>query len=140
MDLKVYPFEHGEFAFIIHLEMKNFGQTPAYDMMVWAEAKIDTFDAIPFDMTKEPANLPNAGISFPGATFNVDRGWAISTADKEALYKREKTIFFWGIVRYTDAFKHRRHFTFRTLSTGQMVVGTGGTYLMSPHALGYEAD
>jgi hypothetical protein len=109
-------------------------------MTAWTEAKIDTFDATPFDLTKEPTTPPNAGIAFPGAGFNVDKGWPISTAEKEALYKREKTVFFWGNIRYTDAFKRRRHFTFRVLSTGQIVVGTGGTYLMAPHSLGYDAD
>jgi hypothetical protein len=140
MDIKVYPFEGGEFAFIANVEIKNFGQTPAYDLTIWSEAKIDAFDTVPFDMTKEPEILPKAGIAFPGATLNVSKGWRITAAEQEALFKREKTIFFWGTVRYTDAFKRRRYFAFRTLSTGQIKVGTGGTYVAAPHPLGYDAD
>ncbi len=138
MDVKVYPFEKGEFAFIAHIEMRNFGQTPANNMSVWAEAVIDGPDAKPFDMTKEPARPTGGAIAFPTAAFNVDKGWAISTADKEALYKREKFLFLWGTVRYTDVFGKDRYFRYRMQSTGQIVIGTTGTYAVAP--LTYESD
>lgn len=53
MNLAVYPLEGGEFAFIAHIEMRNFGQTPAANMSVWAEAAIDGPDEKPFDFSKE---------------------------------------------------------------------------------------
>jgi len=138
MDVKVYPLEGGEFAFIAHIEMKNFGQTPANEMSVWSEALIAGPDAKPFDMTKEPERPAGGSIAFPTAGFNVDKGWAVSAADKEALFKREKFVFLWGSVRYTDVFGKDRYFRYRMQSTGQIVIGTEGTYAIAP--LDYESN
>ena len=138
MDVTVYPLEGAEFAFIARIEMKNFGQTPANDMSIWAEAVIAGPDAKPFDMTREPKRPAGGSIAFPTASLNVDKGWAISSADKEALFKREKFVFLWGSVRYTDLFGTDRYFRYRMQSTGQIAIGTTGTYAVAP--LAYESN
>jgi hypothetical protein len=139
MESTVYPFETGEYAFIAHIEIRNFGQTPAYDLTSWVAETIDVPGANPFDKIEVPSALPAAGIAYPHAGIHLNVGRQISTEDKEALRKREKIFFVWGVIGYTDAFKKRHHFKFRMVS-GKIATGTGGVYELGPHALGYEAD
>ncbi len=136
----VYPFELGGFAFIAHAELRNFGQTPAYDLTVQANAVIDVPDAIPFNNAQSQAQTAaGASIAFRDAGVHVNVGWPISEEDKTAIYTRKKNVFFWGTVRYRDVFDKRHYFTFRLIN-GQIAVGTTGVYVMGAHPLGYDAD
>jgi hypothetical protein len=119
--------------------LRNFGQTPAYDLTVESNAAIDVPEAVPFNDLQGPVKAAGASIAFRDAGVHVNVGWPISEEDKIALYNRKKIIFFWGTARYRDAFDKWHHFTFRLIS-GSIVVGTGGVYSMSPHVLGYDAD
>jgi hypothetical protein len=139
METTVYPFQAGGFAFIAHAELRNFGQTPAYDLTVQSNAAIDVPEAVPFNDLQGPVKAAGGSIAFRDAGVHVNVGWPISEQDKIALYERKKIVFFWGTARYRDAFDKWHHFTFRLIS-GSIAVGTGGVYTMSPHALGYEGD
>ena len=52
MELTLYAFPTNgpdkPYGFIAHAEMRNFGQTPAYDLMIYADAKFDAPNAAPF--------------------------------------------------------------------------------------------
>jgi hypothetical protein len=136
----VYPFEQGGFAFIAHAELRNFGQTPAYDLTVQANAAIDVPDALPFNEEQSRAQKsagPN--IAFRDAGVQVNVGWRIPEADMIAVRDRTKNIFFWGTVRYRDVFDKHHYFTFRLIN-GQIAVGTTGVYVMGVHPKGDEAD
>jgi hypothetical protein len=134
----VYPFEKGGFAFIAHAELRNYGQTPAYDLTVRSNVKIDAPENVPFDdLPGLERGVPS--IAFRDVGFHVNIGWPISEEDKVALYERRKVFFFWGRVEYKDAFDKPHHFTFHSVS-GQIATGTGGVYTMGPHGPGYEVD
>jgi hypothetical protein len=136
----VYPFELGGFAFIAHAELRNFGQTPAYDLTIQANAAIDVPGAIPFNNAQSPAQTAaGPSIAFRDAGVHVNVGWPISEEDKIAIYTRKKNIFLWGTVRYRDVFDKRHYFTFRLIN-GQIAVGTTGVYVMGAHPLGYDSD
>lgn len=139
MKVTVYPFEQGGFAFIAEAELRNFGQTPAYDMVVQCNAKVDVPDAIPFDASQGNAKSGGPTIAFRDTGLTAAQWERISEADKDAIFRREKIIFLWGTVRYRDAFDKRHYFTFRLVS-GALVIGTGGVYNMSAHRLGIEGD
>jgi hypothetical protein len=134
----VYPYENGGYAFIAHAELRNYGQTPAYDLTVKSNVKIDVPENVPFDdLPGLPTGVPS--IAFKDVGFHVNIGWPISEEDKNSLFQRKKVFFFWGRVEYKDAFDKRHHFAFRLVS-GHMAVGGGGGFTMSPHGHGYEAD
>jgi hypothetical protein len=138
METTVYPFEKGGYAFIAHAELRNYGQTPAYDLTVKSNVKIDTLENVPFDdLPGLERGVPS--IAFRDVGFHVNVGWPISEEDKIALYERKKVFFFWGKVDYRDAFNKWHHFTFRLVS-GQIATGTGGVYTMGPYGTGYVAD
>ena len=80
METTVYPFEKGGYAFIAHAELRNYGQTPAYDLTVKSNVKIDVLENVPFD------DLPGLergapSIAFRDVGFNVNIGWPISEED-----------------------------------------------------------
>lgn len=135
----VYPFEAGEYAFIAHIEMRNFGLTPAYEVSGWMHAKIEVPDAMSFGNMNDPSEKKPGFVAFPQSGFHFNVGWPISTEEKEALRKQEKRFFIWGRVRYMDAFREPHHFTFRMMS-GKIATGTSGVFELGPHELGYEAD
>jgi hypothetical protein len=139
MELTVYPFESGGSAFIAHIEFRNFGKTPAYDLAVSSNAKIDDPNAIPFHEDTEPQQPPSAGIAFPDAGQHVNLGWRLSDEELRGLRDRSKVLFLWGTVRYTDAFGKRHHFLYRMVSQ-EKTTDAGEVYRIGPHALGYDAD
>jgi hypothetical protein len=134
----VYPFEKGGFAFIAHAELRNYGQTPAYDLTMKSNVKIDAAEKVPFD-DLAGLNKGVPSIAFRDAPFQIYLGWPISEEDKVALYERRKVFFFWGDVTYRDAFDKWHHFKFRLIS-GQIQTGTTGVYTMAPYGRGFEAD
>ncbi len=137
-DSTVYRFAEGGYAFIAHAELRNYGQTPAYDLTVKSNAKIDTIDKVPFDDFPElERGVP--GIAFRDVPFGVDIGWPISDEDRIALFTRKKVFFFWGRTEYRDAFGKYHYFAFR-LASGEIKVGTDSIYTMKPHGRGYEAN
>ena len=134
----VYLFEKGGYAFITHADLRNYGQTPAYDVTVKSNVKIDFLENVPFnDFPGLERGVPS--IAFRDASFHVNVGWPISEEDKVALFDRKKVFFFWGRVDYKDAFDKHHQFSFRMVS-GQIAVGSSGIYTMGPYQNGYTAD
>jgi hypothetical protein len=118
--------------------LRNYGQTPAYDLTVNSNVKIDVPEAVSFhDFKGAATGAPS--IAFRDASFHVNVGWPISEEDKTAIYERKKVFFFWGVVRYREAFDKWHQFKFRLVS-GQIAVGTSGVYTMGPYGPGYDGD
>jgi hypothetical protein len=86
MKATVYPFELGGFAYIAEAELRNYGQTPAYDMVVQCNATVDVPRAMPFD-----GSQGNAASSGPQIAFR-DVGF---TSGPESL-RQTGTLFFAG--------------------------------------------
>lgn len=139
MEVTVYPFEKGGFTYIAHAELRNYGQTPAYNLVVQANAVLDVPDAIPFSTMQGPAKSAGPSIAFRDVGSHIQQWQHISEDDKNALMARTKIVFFWGTVTYRDAFNKERKFIFRLIS-GSLVVGANGVYSMAAHPMGYEGD
>ena len=118
------------------IDLKNSGQTPAYDVEVYCDPPVITQqNARPFDQACKFA--PVKTIIGAGSEFQLTRFVTQITADD--LYSIKNGIcalFVWGRVNYTDAFKKRRHFVFRCIATGP----TRDGWKLIPHQDGYEAD
>lgn len=143
MELTLYAFPTNgpdkPYGFIAHAEMRNFGQTPAYDLMIYADAKFDAPNAAPFKFPSSSTGLPKAGIAFPQAGLHINKGWAITTAEYKAIEDRKEILFFWGTVWYNDAFHMPHHFTYRMVSV-EKALQPPDTFKIGPHVLGYDAD
>jgi hypothetical protein len=137
-EVTVFPFEGGGFAFIARAELKNYGQTPANDMTVKSNVKIDKLENVPYDDFPGLERGPPT-IAFRDTSFQVNVGWPISEADWTAIRSRQKVVFFWGRVDYRDAFDRPHYFTFRLVSA-QGKVGSQNILTMVPHAPGYDSD
>jgi hypothetical protein len=134
----IYPFEQGGFAFIAHVEFRNYGQTPAHDLTTKCNVKIDVPENVPFDdFPGVERGTPT--VAFKDVSFHVRMGWPISEADKVALFERRKVFFVWGIVEYKDVFDKPHRFKFHMMSA-ELATGVGGVYNMNPHKPGFEGD
>jgi hypothetical protein len=136
MSLRVHPLEGSGFGYITHIEIRNFGQTPAYEMMLWADTAVDIPGALLFSDTPE-SPVVSGGIAYPSAGLHIRRFKKISEAEVEEIRNRTKSVFFWGTVSYKDAFGSPRYFKFRLINTEQQL-GQGGAYGMGPHE--YQAN
>lgn len=139
MELVVYPYEEGGFVAMSHVELRNFGQTPAYDLTSSVWCGLHEPDAAPFKDVEEPHELPKAGAAFPHAGFHARVPCFLSEAQVAELRDRKKVVFFWGTITYRDAFKKPRFFTFRLVSQ-ERTLDQGEVYRMGPHASGYDAN
>jgi len=97
------------------IQIKNFGQTPAYKFAVSAQINIgETFEHPP----KEPDKV--LGHLAPGAEYlvTVKALFLLSKPLHDQLHIGAKTVFVHGIINYVDAFG-KPHFTnFRTMTGG----------------------
>lgn len=137
MEVTVSPFERGGFAFIAHAELRNFGQTPAYEVVVQSNAAIDLPGAMPFNDVQGLAKSAGSAIAFRDAGMHVSQGWQISEADAVAIRDRKKNVFLWGTAKYRDTFGKKHSFTFRLINAQQV---SASIYAMAPHPMGYEGD
>ena len=93
----------------VHTVFKNYGQTPAYEFMVWREigildAEKPCFAKIGKGITKD--------VIGPSGIAEITALQPISAADFMAVKNGTKRIYSWGRIEYVDAFKQRQHFEF----------------------------
>jgi hypothetical protein len=139
MSSAVYPFENGGFTYIAQAELRNFGQTPAYELTGQSNSTIDLPDATPFDETQGPAKAAGLGVAFRDAGIHVKQWKHVSAEEFAALRDQKKRVFLWGVVKYKDAFGSLRKFTFR-IASAEAAVGTNNIFSMAPYPPGIEAD
>lgn len=139
METTMYPFEGGGYAFIAHAEIRNFGQTPAYRTTMVANAVVDAPEAIPFNELQGNSKSAGASTMFRDVGLHIQQYGRLSDDDFRAINEQRKMIFFWGTVKYRDAFKKERIFRFR-LITNAKVIGTQNIWSMAAHPLAPEED
>lgn len=107
-------------GFAVLVEVKNDGQTPAYDLVQWAKIEVREFPLIG-GMAIHCLENPGFGVipphtktmAFP--TFKRD----LSPLEEQAVLENGKAIYVYGEVSYRDAFD-RKHLTqFRYRCNGQ---------------------
>jgi hypothetical protein len=121
-----------------HLEIKNFGQTPAYNVRQWTHIWI----------TERPLKevLPTPGSDFQMSSSVLPPGnheimiWKkdppIPAASLSLIGTAVGTVYIYGEIKYTDAFKKQR-FTRYRLFYGDGI--KAGTCMLMPDSEGNEA-
>jgi hypothetical protein len=121
-----------------HLEIKNFGQTPAYEVSQWTHIWITDRPL------KEPLPIPAAdfktakSILAPGnhEIMQWTKEPPIPTASLPLIGTPVGTIYIYGEIKYVDAFKKQR-FTKYRLFFGDSI--RAGTCMLMPDSEGNEA-
>jgi len=112
-------------GFAIHIEIRNYGQTPGYHLTSWVKRPaILPSDSVPFG---EPVSIADRlGSSIIGPQSNVSLDWTISVSDDQLSTLKAGThkIFVWGGVDFKDAFRADRHFVFRIISGNAGMIKT----------------
>jgi hypothetical protein len=122
----------------VHIELKNSGQTPAYDFTTWIKAPmIAEVDKAPFGPPR-PIGERTAG-SVVGPGTSVHQHWYARWSETELADIRASTkaIFVSGGSDYKDIFGRRRHFHYRISITGSE--DSPNTWALKPHKSGYDA-
>ena len=103
------------------VNLKNCGQTPAYNCKSWVRIEIGTTSSLPFDQTSFGRGAVIIG---PGTPFNLPVHWPLNPADLAALRAETKKIYVWGETEYVDIFGHNRFFRFYQ-QNGKEIPGKG---------------
>jgi hypothetical protein len=129
------------------VDFKNWGQTPGYDFRTAIHVDVQPVDAIPFTDYSEPIKgTKGQSIIGPDGTANTGRSKIVTADELTAIGNGSKTIFVWGRIDYTDAFKIPRHFIYRCAMSGNHQpltangVHIGNGWPLHPHPLGYQAN
>jgi hypothetical protein len=112
------------------LTFKNYGNTPAYEFTINSGIGMaPSFDALPPPLP-ERLGEPR-GVLSPGATAVLVRTGPVPLGREQLamLADGRSTIFVYGEVRYTDAFKKRRALKYRLMTGGS--AGLRGNALSS---------
>jgi hypothetical protein len=137
--MRIVNLNTGSLGVSIDIELRNSGQTPAYNFTTWVRPpQVLDKDAVPFG---PPADVSErTGSSIVGSAANVTINYTIPLTEQEAINSGSKRIFVWGGADYTDAFGVPRYFRFRSAS-GPPVGGPNWQgWSLQPHKLGYEAN
>jgi hypothetical protein len=118
----------------IHLNFKNTGQTPAYNVEIYRDgADILPLIDVPFE--RRVPFAPVNTIMAPGSEFEVLMELTQIAPDSLSFVQNStRAIFVWGRVIYADAFGATWHFNYRCVA-----FGPGVSWRLIPHVSGYEA-
>lgn len=111
---------------VVHLVTKNFGQTPAHDVVTWIGTRVDEYPLQselpdPGDAVRAHPSIIGPG-SFQESFVTVTRqNWA----QWELIRAKEGAVYVWGRVKYTDAFRKSRTTRFRLMLQGDHAVDNG---------------
>ncbi|MBV9567032.1 MAG: hypothetical protein JO172_02740 [Hyphomicrobiales bacterium] len=97
---------------LTRVEVKNFGQTPAYDFRSWIRVLIDHPNATPFQFPDSLINHPRSLVS-PQVSISIDAGFSPPNDLLSEIKSGAKKLFVWGRIEYRDAFGRPRFFVFR---------------------------
>jgi hypothetical protein len=119
--------------------LRNFGQTPAYDMRQWIHIWIEEYP-LRVDLPTPPADFRKAkDILAPRrrAMVFITKDPPVSAEEVPLLGTLQGTIYVYGEVRYRDAFGHDRWTKYRLIYGGLEGVRPG---LLEPDTEGNEAN
>jgi hypothetical protein len=110
--------------------LKNFGQTPAYDVKSWVDMRVAGPQRLPFDQ-----NLPFGFQTMigPGGNFIIGPDQiSISAEVPDQIKTGTKVIFVWGEVSYRDTFGKRWIFRFYVRNSKIMMNIADGLGVIAP--------
>lgn len=121
---------------LIHIELINTGQSPAYNLTTWLMAKVDTPSASPFKEELAISDRTGRSVCVPGASTHCNTQLDISPDDFQELRNGTKSIFIWGGADYKDSFNKRRYFKLRAIGAADYT----NIWAIRPHKDGYDAN
>jgi hypothetical protein len=101
----------------VHLEMKNSGKTPAYDVTHWTCLNVDDYPD--FKLRGPPGARPSVGTVLPpggDAKILARRRRPLTEEECSAIAGRTKQIYVWGEISYRDTFQRKQVTKFRLYS------------------------
>jgi hypothetical protein len=101
-------------GFTVEVEVKNFGNTPAYDLTLWADSFIDDKDVSDERFaTREDGTLLKADVGPTAEIHGKITRTKLTRSDAAALRENLQVIYVHGELTYTDAFRRRHEGVFR---------------------------
>jgi hypothetical protein len=124
-------------AYIASIDIKNWGQTPAFNVYSWINAAVGEYPLRSNLVMATPAD-ENSDVG-PGAGFRMEYIIQPTLTDQDLNDIRSggKRIYVWGTIRYTDTFNQPHYTEFRLRSDRQ--VGPGSWQLRTVN-VGRNAD
>ena len=116
-----------------YLQIKNFGNTPAYDVMHWAAIHYDRFPlTAPLPRRQRTRGTFTRNTLGPGSpnTKNVNLAMPLTAQQIADLRAGIAAIYVYGIIAYRDAFGKRRRTRYRLMhidSAGRIGLSTNLT-------------
>jgi hypothetical protein len=105
----------------VELVMKNWGQTPAYDVAHWTCLNVDDYPDFKHGRPPGIRTIPKSAVLAPGGDAKIvarrTRPW--TDEEKSAVASGAKQIYVWGEITYRDTFRRRQVTTFRLHWGGQ---------------------
>jgi hypothetical protein len=108
------------------LMLRNFGQTPAYDLWVTGGSAIAPVFA------EAPVGRTSAGALGPGATFTLTTRLQVNNDMLATLQAGDLTLFLHGTVSYRDTFGDEQEMTFRVMTAGRTRHGEWDELIYAP--------
>jgi hypothetical protein len=127
----------GKLAIAARVEIRNAGQTPAYNLRSWIAIEATEPPTIPFHF---PPNLEErpTGMLPPGTNTNLDISFATTAEVIQSLHDNRRSLYVWGRVEYRDAFGHDRYLVFHLVARG--FLPSSKRWHLGPYPPGENAD
>jgi hypothetical protein len=107
-------------GFAVLVDVRNVGQTPAYDLLQWANISIQEFPlvtSLPIHCLENPTRsiLPRDAKSMAFPAFTRD----LTTIEENAIRANHTAVYVYGEIDYLDVFGERHLTQFRFRCNGQ---------------------
>jgi hypothetical protein len=134
--------QNGGGKIIAFVEIKNSGQTPAYEVKSWFKPpQILDGTALPFDSPTPIKDRETSNIIGSQVSNNITYAMQITKDELTALDGGTKKVFFWGGADYKDVFRKEDRFLYFRMISGNEGSGPGWSgWFLSPHRLGSDAN
>jgi hypothetical protein len=114
------------------MSIKNFGQTPAYDVIHWARIEILDSNREDTLIPPNPKRGTHAMSLAPNASFTKSAWFdrPLSDKEKQAIVAGSQAIFVYGRIDYVDAFRKPHFTTYRLIYSKSFYppVGKGAVF------------
>jgi hypothetical protein len=122
-------FNHGKIC-VHQMLVKNYGQTPADDVVVISNTDFLDPNPVPFPNLDEPDEISKSTIAPTGEIiFTTETEYPLTIENLENVASGTKAFFVWGQIRYNDAFGRPQTTDFR-LRFGKIQLQAGSGVMM----------
>jgi hypothetical protein len=109
---------------VIESSIRNFGQTPAYRVRYWTDAKVmdttvERFERIPYEAGEKTINPGRDGFTIKSRVAEP-----LTEEDMSKIRLGTASVYFYGLITYRDAFGRSRKTQFRLQHGGPRLAGT----------------